>query len=49
MIYLTMAFIAVWVLVTLYVFFMSRRQNSLEQEMKTVEELVAESPAHGSN
>ena len=49
MIYLAMAFIAVWVLVTLYVVFMSRKQNSLEQEMKTLEELVAESPAHGRN
>jgi CcmD family protein len=45
MIYLTLAFVAVWLLVTLYVFFMSRRQSSLEQEMGTLEEMVADSAA----
>lgn len=47
MVYLAMAFIAVWLLVAGYVFFMSRKQNSLEIEMNTLEELVAETlPAH---
>ena len=48
MIYLTLAFTAVWLLVTGYVFFMSRKQNSLELEMNTLEEMVADSTA-GSN
>jgi CcmD family protein len=47
MIYLTLAFVAVWLLVTLYVFFMSRKQSSLEQEMGTLEEMVAESTSRG--
>ena len=40
MIYLTLAFAAIWVLVTGYVFFMSRRQSSLEQEMAILTEIV---------
>lgn len=49
MTYLALAFIAVWVLVTLYVFYMSRKQNSLDLEMKTLEEMVAESAARSSD
>ena len=49
MVYLAMAFVAVWVLVTGYVFFMSRRQNSLDQEMGMLEELVSESSASGTD
>ncbi len=48
MMYLALAFTAVWLLVAGYVFFMSRKQNSLELEMNTLEELVADSSA-GSN
>ena len=43
MVYLAMAFMAVWLLVGGYVFFMSRKQNSLEVEMNTLEEMVTES------
>lgn len=42
MFFLTMAFIAVWLLVGGYVFFMGRKQNSLELDMNTLEEMVAE-------
>lgn len=49
MIYLTLAFIAVWLLVTLYVFFLSRKQNNLELEMNTLQELVAESSGPGDD
>jgi CcmD family protein len=49
MIYLALAFMAVWVLATLYLFYMSRKQNSLELEMKTLEEMVTESTARGSD
>jgi CcmD family protein len=46
MIYLAMAFISVWALVTLYLFYMSRKQTSLALEMKTLEEMVTETVAH---
>ncbi len=42
MFFLAAAFIAVWVMVTAYVIYMSRRQRALEQELKTIEELIAE-------
>ena len=45
MFYLAAAFIAVWVAVTLYVVFMSRRQRDLEEELGAIEELVASLPA----
>ena len=47
MFYLFMAFAAVWLMVTLYVFYMSRKQNGLEQEMATLEEMVSESSSGG--
>lgn len=40
MIYLSVALSALWILVTGYVFFMSRRQRSLELELQVVEEMV---------
>jgi CcmD family protein len=43
MFYLFMAYAVVWLFVTLYVFYLSRRQNSLEQEMMTLEEMVTDS------
>ncbi|MDQ3249615.1 MAG: CcmD family protein [Chloroflexota bacterium] len=42
MFYLAAAFIGVWLIVTLYVVFIGRRQRYLEEEMQTLEELVAE-------
>jgi CcmD family protein len=42
MTFLAAAFIGVWVLVTGYLIFMSQRQRQLEQEMRTLEELLAE-------
>ncbi len=40
--YLMMAFVAVWLIVTLYVVYMGQRQRQLEEEMHTLEEMVAE-------
>lgn len=40
--YLAAAFIGVWIIVTGYVVYLSQRQRQLEQEMQTLEELVAE-------
>ncbi len=40
--YLATAFIAMWVVVTVYLTYMSRRQRDLEQELKTLEEMMAE-------
>lgn len=40
MFFLAAAFIAVWVAVTGYVFFMNSRQRQLEQELETIEELI---------
>ncbi len=42
MIYLAVAFIAVWLLVALYVLFLASRQRRLEEEFGTLEEMVAE-------
>ena len=42
MFFLVAAFIAVWVLVTGYVLYMSNRQRQLEQEIEILQELVQE-------
>jgi CcmD family protein len=42
MVYLAAAFGVLWLLVTLYVLFMFSRQRSLEQEIRMLEEIVAE-------
>lgn len=42
MVYLAAALIGVWLIVTLYVIFMSRRQRQLEDELHTLEEIVAD-------
>jgi CcmD family protein len=42
MFYLAVAFIAVWVLVTGYVLYMSNRQRQLEQELEILQELLQE-------
>ncbi len=42
MTYLAAAFIGVWLIVTLYVVFMARRQRQLEDELRTLEEMVNE-------
>lgn len=42
MTYLAAAFIAVWVVVTGYLLYMGQRQRQLEQEMRTLEEMLAE-------
>jgi CcmD family protein len=41
-IYLAAAFIGVWVVVTGYIVFIGQRQRQLEDEMHTLEELLAE-------
>lgn len=40
--YLAAALIGVWLIVTLYVIYMSRRQRQLEDELHTLEELLAD-------
>jgi CcmD family protein len=40
MFYLAAAFIAVWVLVTVYVLYIGNRQRQLEQEVEILEELL---------
>jgi CcmD family protein len=45
MFFLAAAFIAVWVLVTAYVVYMSNRQRALEQELATLQELLQEKNA----
>lgn len=40
--YLMAAFIIVWLLVTVYMLFVSLRQRKLEQEVQMLEELVQE-------
>lgn len=40
MLYLAMAFIVVWALVTGYLLFMSTRQRSQEQELQTLLEMA---------
>jgi CcmD family protein len=42
MFYLATAFIAVWVLVTAYIIYMSNRQRQLEQEFDILQELLQE-------
>jgi len=42
MVYLAAALIGVWLIVMLYVIFMSRRQRQLEDELHTLEEIVAD-------
>jgi CcmD family protein len=42
MVYLAAALIGVWLIVTLYIIFMSRRQRQLEDELRTLEEMVAD-------
>ena len=42
MFYLAAAFIAVWVIVTAYVLYMSNRQRELEQELEVLQELLQE-------
>ncbi len=41
MVYLAAALIGVWLLVTLYIVFMSRRQRQLEEELRSLEEVLA--------
>ncbi len=40
--YLVAAFVIVWLLVTLYVLYMGLRQQQLEQEIRTLEEVIEE-------
>ncbi len=42
MFFLAAAFIFVWVVVTGYLLFMSRRQRALEEELQTLQELMDE-------
>jgi CcmD family protein len=42
MVYLAAAFVAVWLIVTVYLLFMSNRQRHLEDELRTLEELMKE-------
>jgi CcmD family protein len=42
MFYLAAAFIAIWVVVTAYVLYMSNRQRQLEQELDVLQELLHE-------
>ena len=43
MIFLTTALVAVWLVVTLYVAYLSQKQRNLEQELEIVEEMLADS------
>ena len=43
MFFLTAALGAVWLVVTLYVVYMSQKQRHLEQELEIIEEMLAES------
>lgn len=45
MFFLAAAFIAVWVVVTAYVVYISNRQRQLEQELETLQELLEEKNA----
>jgi CcmD family protein len=47
MTYLVVAFIGVWLIVTLYILYLSQRQRQLEEEMRTLEELLAERSGAG--
>jgi CcmD family protein len=42
MFYLAAAFIAVWVIITAYVLYLNSRQQKLEQEFETLQELLQE-------
>jgi len=42
MAYLAAAFIAVWVIVTVYVLYIGNRQRQLEQEVDILQELLQE-------
>ena len=42
MVYLTAAFIVVWLIITVYVVYIGLRQRKLEQELQSIEELVQE-------
>lgn len=42
MFYLAAGFIAVWLIITVYVIFVGLRQRKLEQELRSIEELVQE-------
>lgn len=42
MVYLAAAFIALWLLVTLYVLYLGQRQSQLEQELRALEETMSE-------
>jgi CcmD family protein len=42
MIYLAVAFILVWLVVTLYLVYMSQRQRQLEQELHSLEEIMGQ-------
>ncbi len=46
--YLAAAFIAVWLLVTLYLVYVGLRQRRMEQELATLEELLEERQARPS-
>ena len=43
MLFLAAALGAVWLIVTLYVVYMSQKQRNLEQELEIIEEMLAES------
>lgn len=42
MTYLAIAFIAVWIIVTAYLIYMGNRQRQLEQDLQTLEEMLAD-------
>lgn len=42
MTFLTAAFVAVWLLVMLYVLYMTQRQRNLEQDLRSLEEAMTE-------
>ncbi|MEZ4861515.1 MAG: CcmD family protein [Caldilineaceae bacterium] len=43
MVYLAAALIGVWLIVMLYVLYLGQRQGQLEQELRTLEELMSDS------
>lgn len=42
MTYLVVAFVAVWLLITLYMVYVGQRQRSLEQDLQSLQEMLAE-------
>lgn len=42
MTYLVAAFVAVWLLITLYMVYVGQRQRSLEQDLQSLQEMLAE-------